>query len=423
MTMLARTRSIPEALGPRGARSRVIGLTGGGDGSTLDVDFTTGSLPSGWSFVRSGNGLYVNASGGLSSAGTNVPRFAFDPTTLQPLGVLMEGQRINYLCHSQTFLTSTGTNQWADSADFLRYTSDNTAPDGTATALQASCDVANATCINSLSRTPNANAIGGTFSIWLRRVSGSGSIQLTDNNGTNWTTVAVTSTWTRFQLPHRTTAQQCGVRIVTGGDAIQMWGAQLEDGSGASSYIATTTGQATRTKDALSLTSLAAMGGFTPTAGTLFVDMAFVSEQGAGYSSGSGYPSFAQFAQATVGGYRMRFIYNNAWLTTPRLLHIGHNASDAQIGTALTVGSRTALARVKAAFAWSGSGTVTRTISTNGATGISGADGTGPVGSADRLLFNQSGANGDDDFPCYTLRRLKYFPRALTQAELNALTA
>ena len=405
--------------GSRSQRGRVLPL---GNDAVVDADFV-GGIPQGWTFARTGNGTVCGPTGLLSTVGTDVPRFDHDQTTGLCRGLYMEGKRTNYLCWSETFIASPADNTWSDSGDFLRYTSDNTAPDGTATALQASCDVANATCINSLSRTPNANAIGGTFSIWLRRVSGSGSIQLTDNNGTNWTTVAVTSTWTRFQLPHRTTAQQCGVRIVTGGDAIQMWGAQLEDGSGASSYIATTTGQATRTKDALSLTSLAAMGGFTPTAGTLFVDMAFVSEHAAGYSSGSGYPSFAQFAQATVGGYRMRFIYNNAWLTTPRLLHIGHDASNAQIGLSMTVGSRTALARVKAAFAWSGSGTVTRTISTNGATGISGADGTGPVGSADRLLFNQSGANGDDDFPCYTLRRLKYFPRALTQAELNALTA
>lgn len=420
MTMLARTRSIPESLGPRGARSRVIGLTGGGDGSTLDVDFTTGALPSGWSFARTGNGTVRGPTGLLSTVGTDVPRFDYDQATNLCRGLYMEGKRTNYLCGSQTFAAAGGTNQWVDSADFLRYTANNTAPDGTATALEASCDVANATCINNLSRTPSANAGCGTFSIWLRRVSGNGSIQLTDNNGTNWTTVTLTSTWTRFQLPHRTTAQQCGVRIVTGGDAIQMWGAQLEDGSGASSYIPTTTVAVSRNQDTLSLLGLT---GFTPGAFTVLFDYLPVNEQAAGVVGGSSFPGVVNIASGSTSGSRVILLPVWQSLANPRILMVVRNGSGTDIG-GFAIVNRTILSSTRAAFSVSGSSTVNRICSVNGATGTGASDGTGPVGSVDRIYVNNYAAIGNqDDYPCFLLRRLKVWPRAMSQAELNVLTA
>ena len=403
--------------GSRSQRGRVLPLSG--NDAVVDADFV-GGIPQGWTFARTGNGTVRGLTGLLSTVGTDVPRFDHDQTTGLCRGLYMEGKRTNYLCWSETFSAAPADNNWSDSGDFLRYTWDNTAPDGTATALQASCDVANATCINSLSRTPSANAGCGTFSVWLRRVSGTGSIQITDNNGTNWTTVAVTSSWTRFQLPHRTTAQQCGIRIVTGGDAIQMWGAQLEDGSGASSYIKTGSTAVSRNKDTLSFLGLT---GVPPTAMTVLFDYTPVNEQSAGVNGGSGFPTIAGLFSGSNSGYRMLMVHTYAGLTNPRFLTRGYTGATAAIGS-FTGATRTVLSNARCAVSFSGSATVTRLASINGATATGQTDGTGPVGSFDRIYVNNYNDQGnDDDYPCYLLRRIRVFPRAMSQAELNAMTA
>jgi hypothetical protein len=56
------------------------------DVSTLDPRIT---------FTRSTTGTFTNASGVLTSAAINAPRFDYDPATLQSLGLLIEQQRTN----------------------------------------------------------------------------------------------------------------------------------------------------------------------------------------------------------------------------------------------------------------------------------------------------------------------------------------
>lgn len=65
-------------------------------------------------FSRASSATYFDASGTLQTASTNVPRFTYDPTTLQPLGLLIEESRTNYLLNSaapatQTVSLGTGT--------------------------------------------------------------------------------------------------------------------------------------------------------------------------------------------------------------------------------------------------------------------------------------------------------------------------
>jgi hypothetical protein len=107
--------------------------------------------------------------------------------------------------------------------------------------------------------------------VWLRRVTGTGDIQYTQNNGSNWTTQAITSTWTRYSFTH-TVDHRVGIRIVTSGDAIEMWGAQLETSSGASSYIPTGASQATRNADNCELLDLTTIS-FNASAGTIYTDV------------------------------------------------------------------------------------------------------------------------------------------------------
>jgi phage-related protein len=64
---------------------------------------------------------------------------------------------------------------------------------------------------------------------WVKRLIGVGTIQMTQDGGTTWTTVTVTAGWTRVQIPAQTLANpNVGFRIVTSGDKIAVDYSQLE---------------------------------------------------------------------------------------------------------------------------------------------------------------------------------------------------
>jgi hypothetical protein len=67
----------------------------------LDLDFTRGVLDPRISFSRASPAWHFNSAGVLVQAAANAPRFAFDPVTLQPLGLQMEAvPRTNSITNS-----------------------------------------------------------------------------------------------------------------------------------------------------------------------------------------------------------------------------------------------------------------------------------------------------------------------------------
>lgn len=112
------------------------------------------------------------------------------------------------------------------------------APDGTTTAESLTASAANGTTTQSVA------AIAGayTFSVWLRRVTGTGNIDISAHSGGTWVTQTITSTWARYTVTQTLTAgtRTPGIRIVTSGDAIEIWGAQLEQRSAVTAYTPTT---------------------------------------------------------------------------------------------------------------------------------------------------------------------------------------
>lgn len=141
----------------------------------------------------------------------------------------------NLVCFSETFNTEigAGTNTWSDTG-ITRNSTNNASPTGTLNALRVTSTAANATVTN----ITGLSTASRTFSIWLRRVGGTGTINITAD-GSTWAAVTLTSTWTRFQA--NAAGSTCGVRIVTSGDSIEMWGAQFEVGQTATGYVRTTT--------------------------------------------------------------------------------------------------------------------------------------------------------------------------------------
>lgn len=73
-----------------------------GAGATLALDFTSGNqtLDPRITFTRSTTATRTNSSGLIQSAAINAPRFDYNPTTLAPLGLLIEEQRTNLLLNS-----------------------------------------------------------------------------------------------------------------------------------------------------------------------------------------------------------------------------------------------------------------------------------------------------------------------------------
>jgi hypothetical protein len=60
-------------------------------------------------FTRSTTATFVGSNGLIQSAAINVPRFDYDPVTLAPRGLLIEGQRTNLLLNSDILGTNLST--------------------------------------------------------------------------------------------------------------------------------------------------------------------------------------------------------------------------------------------------------------------------------------------------------------------------
>ena len=181
--------------------------------------------------------LYPNIIPSLSLDFANVenldPRitFARASTATYYNGVTTAKAEENLLIRSQDYsATWTVTN--------LTPVTGKTAPDATSTATEFTASAANAVL------TQGYTAIAGsyTFSVFLRRVTGSGDIQIAADNGT-WTTKVITGTWARYDVTQTVAAgsKTAGVRVVTSTDAIEVWGAQLEQRSAVTAYTPTTT--------------------------------------------------------------------------------------------------------------------------------------------------------------------------------------
>lgn len=198
--------------------------------------------------------LSITASSGSGTftswtIGKDELRWEWNSTGTALEGVLIEGAKTNLLNWSEEFATSSGVNNnWTDT-NITRTSTNNADPAGGASALQVTASSGNATIISTAAVTGNAER---TFSVWMRRHSGSGNIQVTLNNGSTWTTQAITSSWVRYSFTSTSNSHRVGVRIVTSGDQIEVWGAQLETGK-MTSYIPTPSFQNTRANDLLSV--------------------------------------------------------------------------------------------------------------------------------------------------------------------------
>ena len=387
-----------------------------GDTATLNLDFTTGVLDSRLTFTRAaGTATYINSSGYVTTAAANVARFDYDPATLAIRGLLIEGSAINLLNWSETFATTGGTNNnWADT-NLTRTSTNNTSPRNDATALRITASAGNGTIISSAAIGTSASR---TLSVWLRRVTGTGDIQYTLNNGTNWTTQVITSSWVRYSFAATTADQRVGFRIVTSGDAIELWGAQIEAGSGSSSYIVTVASQVTRNPDHCYIYDATTSGGLswfkTATQGTFLV-------QATKRTAGTG---FAGALYGTRANSTQDFMLYQA---------IGTNWLSFNWGASEYVTNYSAVSSpflIKAAVSLSPGSPTTDADSTVSINGSNSALNTSPnialPFASDLFCIGSTGiASGvapASNYANTAIRSIKFYPFAMTAAEMNTLT-
>lgn len=226
------------------------------------------SVPANLTFTRASTATYVDSSGILRTATNDTMRFDFDPSSLQPRGLLIEESRTNLLTPSNDFSTwayvhgagSTGTetNNYAIS------------PDGT---QNASRIVFSGTNYSLFQKSYTVSTTGNyTGSLWMKSNTGTNQTLLLGDNlsGTNLTYTA-TPQWQSFSLPITQTstgASYFKIIVQSGSLDILVYGAQVEAGAYSTSYIPTTTTLVTRAADRL---YTATIPWFNAAQGTMFV--------------------------------------------------------------------------------------------------------------------------------------------------------
>jgi hypothetical protein len=411
-----------------------------GDGSTLNLDFTMmgGALDSRFTFSRAGNATYINSSGYVATATTNAPRFDYDPTTLAAKGLLIEGSATNYFYNSQSLATSGASVNWIDSA-ILSRTSGNTDPANGATAIGF-----NETLALDYHRINSYGTLTGvvTISVFVKQINAARrfainagvyagvsaifdlttGLQVGATGGTasnkaasataypnGWFRFSVTGTYAAnsniyLAICSSTSTDTTGANFTgTSDGGVYIWGAQLESGTGASSYIPTVTSQVNRTQELCTLPITPANIGLTTSPiGTCFY------EATVNYLPTSGYPLIVGFAD--IGNS------SKAWLSQTSTTGSNYSSWKTSTGTVGDITfSNIIVPRTSFKFASSISSTQ-NLASRNGTAGTAGA-----VSSA--VLSVPTQLNFGGVINSMIITKFKFFPTTKSQAELNALSA
>ena len=180
-------------------------------------------------------------SGLIVSANSGVARF---PTTAAgvPTGLRLTGAQTELTLWNRDLTNAAWTATTATVAK------DQTGADGAATSASSILATAgNATVLQAITSGSAARTMGA----WVKRLTGSGVINITQDNGGTWTPIVPTGSWAFYQLPTATLANPTvGFQIVTSGDAIAVDFVTERSAVFLADPIATTTVSVAQTADA-----------------------------------------------------------------------------------------------------------------------------------------------------------------------------
>jgi hypothetical protein len=397
------------------------------------------------------NATATTGSGSFTSwfVGNASPRFDYSPTNIgEPRGLLIEGQAVNYMLQSNSL---TGYSV-ADMATPTAGSEPN--PEGIANSALQIYATAGATTYHGFYRTLAAGTNTQiTVSIWAKArnythlflsdlfsaraaVRFNLSTGVTDNNfGAGYVSAKATAFpngWWRCEMVVNVTASTnygwafvgvptspaptlgaAGAQYAGTGnaaDGIYCYGFSVEGGSGASSYIPTGASTVTRNADACSLTGTNFTNVFGDgSVGTITCSHEFprsdrgVAHQPTPFAIGS--YTAANARGYSYGSYTLGVTSNYGWVYT-----------SAAFTSALT--SVALAAKNKCAISYNG---LAVTAALNGTTNSTTGTGTITVSSAVGLQIGYNATPRDFINACVS--NIKFYPTALTAAQLQAITA
>lgn len=421
--------------GSSGAASVVIAFTNNADTTTRGPSYAgavtsdvflwgaqleTGSTAT--SYVRNFGGLFP-------------PRFDYDPVTLQPRGLLIEEQRTNLLLRSEEFDAAS----WSKTRSSVTANA-TTSPDGT---VDADKLVEDTTASNTHQVGQTFSAVSGTsysFSVYLKAsertwaflqlsslmfadaISRSAYINLsTGAIGTTAGSPAVTVSsagngWWRVAIVVSATATASAAALIylaTGNNGVSytgdgtsgifVWGAQLEAGAFATSYIPTVASQVTRTADQASIVAPNFAPWYNQSEGTFVVEASTIRPTSVSAAN------FAVAASDGTSNERNQIVFDTTQVTA--------STFDGGVSQALLAASYMANSVAKVAFAYAANNFA---ASFNGAAATTDTSGTLPI--VDRLTLGSNWA-ASNFFLNGHIRRISYYPSRLSNAQLQALSA
>ena len=398
---------------------------------TLDLDFANSkTLDPRITFTRSSGGSYVGADGLIKYAGVNEARFDHDPSTGESLGLLVEEARTNLLLRSEEFdIAYLGENAATITANAT------TAPDGTLTADTIVED----TSVNVGHRIWRgitfSTASSYTFSVFVKAKERT-SVDIRGYNPTDGNqfivrfnlidgSVITTNTqnfgiikypngWYRFYgvgtFGARFTQFFVGPTIGAvseytgdGTSGIYLWGAQIEQGSFPTSYIPTQGSTRTRAADNASITGKNFSEWYRQDEGTIYVSQKLKSIDTVDRNSlvylingGSGNDIFYN----VKGGDTNIFVFGDDGTNYSRWQENGDSTD------------------TKAIWAYDVSGDDFKPY-WNGIEGINESNSSSPSATSHTQL--EIGATSNAKYNGH-ISKLTYYPRRLTNAQLQALT-
>lgn len=373
-------------------------------------------------FTRASSATFTGSNGLIQSATTNTPRFDYDPVTLAAKGLLIEEQRTNLLTYSEQFNNA----PWLKTRATITANS-TVAPDGTSTAstfegtgvtgsnnLQQAATAGGA-CVCSVYAKANTNnfiqiAFAGDNTSYVNFDVSTGAVGTSAGTATG-SIVSAGSGWYRCIVVNTSTAvttivialavSSSQTRLPSGNvlsTSVYLWGAQLEAGSFATSYIPTVASQVTRSADVASVNTLSPW--YNATEGTLYVE--------SGPTLDTIYPTGAVLTDGTTSNNIL--IQATSPATSQQFYIVSGGVAQVNLATQTfsSTLTKTAAAYKANDFAYSTQGAAVST------------DVAGSIPTVSQLVI---GAERTSNLFNGTIRRITYYPRRLTNAELQAITA
>lgn len=205
---------------------------------------------------RASTGYVDDVLGNWTSIGNNLPRIG------RGKGLLVEEARTNVVLWNRDLTNAAWTKSNVTAA------LNQTGIDGSAnSASSLTATAGNGTALQGITLASSAR----WQTAFVKRITGSGVVEMTMDNGSTWTAVADTSSWTRVAIPTQTLANPTvGFRIVTSGDAIAVDFVQNENsGSFATSPILVTTVAVARALDVVTAARVSSFGAAASVLGSL----------------------------------------------------------------------------------------------------------------------------------------------------------